>query len=61
MLQQNSDFFFSQPMIFFGSSLDLEEDLDEGEWDPLLPFILDIDPKHPLQQNTGLYLHWFEF
>jgi hypothetical protein len=60
MQEPNSDFFFSQPMIFFGSFHHLDEEIEDVEWDIFHPFILDIDPKHPLQQNTGLYLHWFD-
>ena len=59
MLQHNSDFFFGRPMIFYGSYQQISEDEACDEWEDVLhPFILDIDPKHPLKQSTGLYLHW---
>ncbi len=58
MLQPNSDFFFIRPMIYFGSLP--EEEQEESEEECMFPFILEMDPNHPVQQKTGLYLHWFE-
>ena len=58
MLQRHSDFFFRRPVIYFGS-FDLVDDETVFEEDEIFyPFLLDIDPKHPLLQDTGLYLQW---
>lgn len=60
MLQRNSDFFFSRPMIYFGPFHHINEedgDVDEG-CEMMQPFIVEIDPKHPLSQDIGLYFLW---
>jgi len=59
MLQRNSDFFFSRPMIYFGPFHHINEDDDvDEECEMMQPFILEIDPKHPLRQDIGLYFLW---
>lgn len=62
MYQQNSEFYFSRPMTFFGSFEQLDEESEEEEmvtnlW---IPEVIDIHPNHRARQTTGLYLHWFE-
>ncbi len=60
MLQQDSVFYFSRPMTYFGSFQHLEVDEHSLGTDEWIPFILDIDPRHSAEQVTGLYLHWFD-
>jgi hypothetical protein len=63
MLQQDSAFYFSRPMTYFGSFQHLEvdeKDLEILEINECIPFVLDIDPKYATKQITGLYLHWFD-
>lgn len=61
MLQKHTDFFFSQPSLYFGEFQELHAPCYEvNESNLLFPLILDISYKPADKQATGLFLHWFD-
>lgn len=58
MRQQNFDFFFSRPTIYFGSFQHIEDCDPNLEWEEITPFVLEINSQFFRESKIGLFLHW---
>ncbi|HSX26671.1 MAG TPA: hypothetical protein VLE89_06665 [Chlamydiales bacterium] len=59
MQQENPPLIFSQPLTFYGSQQNFEDEIDEIEDEKdFLRFGLQTHLLFPFQQNIGLFLHW---
>lgn len=57
MLQESSQFFLGQPMIYFGTH---EGSYTDIFGDPLFVMQFDANPFFSKQQDVGLFLHWHQ-
>ncbi len=61
MKQESSDFFFKRPSFYFGSSQEMENEMQQAELDDFLfPFMLNLSYEQKNHHPTGLYLHWID-